>query len=78
MNTVTKNRMNLKCVRGGTRTFSQENIELIKRAYPWMSGVGLANICSKIDQYVRLKKDNDISAKEHLKGRVFGLSGVAI
>jgi hypothetical protein len=78
MNTVTKNRMNLKWGRGGVNSFSQENIELIKRAYPWMRGVGLANICSKIDQYVRLKKGNDVSAREHLKGRVFGLSGVAL
>ena len=78
MNTLAKNTINLKCIRGGKKTFSEENLVLIKKAYPWLKGVSLTNLCKTIDKYVRLKRGNDVSAKEHLKGRVYGLSGVAV
>jgi hypothetical protein len=78
MKTITKFSTNLKCIKGGKQTFSDMNIDLIKKAYPFMTGVGLTNLCQKIDQFVSLKEGNDVSAREHLKGRIFGLSGVEV
>lgn len=77
MSIVANEQVNLKCIRN-TRSFSSNHIGLIKRAYPFIKGAGIVSLCERIDQYVIMNPGNDLSAEAFLKGRIFGLTGVAV
>lgn len=55
--------------------FSVKNSALIKMAYPWARGAEHKRICTLINRYVAQSSDNEQSAIEYLKGRIFGLTG---